>query len=137
MSVWDELKDKAGEVAGTVSEKISEFADTAGTEYSVLKIKRAISLLEAEIGEIEGAMGKRVYELHRHKKIDDKELQTRCFEIDGLRKRIHENEDEIERLRKEAEERGEVLKEEEVEDEKPEEDDGTGKTAVKDEPADD
>ena len=140
MSVWDELKDKAGEVAGTVSEKISEFADTAGTEYGVLKIKRAISLLEAEIGEIEGAMGKRVYELHRHKKIDDKELQTRCFEIDGLRKRIHENEDEIERLRKEAEERGEVLKEEE--DEKPEEqtqteDDGTGKTAVKDEPADD
>lgn len=124
MSGWDELKEKAKEVAGTVSEKISEFADTAGTEYNILKIKRAISLLEAEIGEIEHAMGKRVYELHRHKKIEDKELQTRCFEVDGLRKRIHENEDEIDRLRKEAEERGETinedLTEEKTEEKKPE-----------------
>jgi len=107
MTVWDELKGKATAAAGTVSEKISEFADTAGTEFNIPKIKRAISLLEAEIHEIEQAMGKRVYELHRHKKADDKEPQTRCYEIDGLRKRMDENEEEIERLRREADERNE------------------------------
>ncbi len=121
MSTWDELKDKASEVAGQVSNKLSEFAETAGTEFKILKIKRAISLLEAEVGEIEQAMGKRVYELHRHKKIEDKELQTRCYEVDGLRKRMDENEDEIEKLRKEAEESGETLSDEAMGKEPPKE----------------
>ena len=105
MTVWDELRDKANQVAGNVSKKVSEFADTAGIEYELLKIKRAINLLESEINEIEQALGKRVYELHRHDKIEDKELKTRCYEIDGLREKIHKNEDEMDKIRQEAEEK--------------------------------
>lgn len=107
MSFWDDLGKKAAQVAGQVSDKLGDFADTAGTEFGILKLKRAIGLLEAEIHEIEQKMGRRVYDLHRHEKIEDKELKTLCFEVDGLRKRISENEDEIERLRREAEDQRE------------------------------
>jgi predicted nucleic acid-binding Zn-ribbon protein len=104
MSLWDDVRKRAGEVAESVSEKLSEVADQAGTEYNIMKIKRAIGLLESEINELEQRMGKRVYDLHRHGKIDDSELVSVCEEVDGLRKRIDENEEEIERIRQEAEE---------------------------------
>jgi len=98
VSTWDDLKEKATEVADTVSEKFSDLATTANTEYSILRHKRAISLYEDEIHEVEQAMGKRVYELHELEKIEDRELISRCGEVDAIKKRIEEAEDEIEHL---------------------------------------
>lgn len=104
MTTWDSIKEKANEVADTVSDKFSELATTAGNEYSILKQKRAISLYEAEINEIEQAMGKRVFELHSLDKIEDRELVSRCAEIESIRKRIDETEEEIEQMREAEEE---------------------------------
>jgi predicted RNase H-like nuclease (RuvC/YqgF family) len=119
MTTWDSIKEKATEVADTVSDKFNKMASTAGTEYSILKQKRAISLYEAEINEIEQAMGKRVFELHGLDKIEDRELIARCNEIEAVRKRIEETEEEIEQLREqEAKAEDEKAK---AEDEKAEE----------------
>ena len=112
-TTWDSIREKATEVADSVSDKINELANTAGTEYSILKHKRAISLYEDEIHEIEQAMGKRVYELMQLKKIEDRELIGRCGEIDSVKKRIDEAEEEIEKLR-EAEAKAEKEHDENV-----------------------
>lgn len=101
MSFWDDLQEKAKQVAKKASDTFDEVKETTSVEFQVLKIKRQISLAESEIKELQSNIGKRVYDIRtiQPESFASPEIQGWCDKITELLGHISEQEKEIVNVR--------------------------------------
>lgn len=107
MGFFDEIGSKAKDALKKAGEALDDVVDKGSTEVAIFKVKREISLVESEIKGVRAEIGRIFFEGYRKSpdSVTDPEMVGLCKKIVDYERQINEYEQEILKIREEAEAR--------------------------------